>query len=81
MTEWYWEIDGWIVLVGLLSACSCALLGNYLEGVDGRRPGARIHLDLDPIDAERRQGHPFPPADGFFHLRRSLSALPVEHGL
>lgn len=27
---WNWGIDGWIVLVGILSACSCALLGNYL---------------------------------------------------
>lgn len=30
MMSWEWSIDGWIVLVGLLSACSCALLGNYL---------------------------------------------------
>lgn len=30
MTGWNWSIDGWIVLVGILSACSCALLGNYL---------------------------------------------------
>jgi len=28
--RWEWAIDGWIVLVGVLSACSCALLGNYL---------------------------------------------------
>lgn len=28
--DWQWQIDGWIVLVGVLSACSCALLGNYL---------------------------------------------------
>lgn len=27
---WDWSIDGWIVLVGVLSAGSCALLGNYL---------------------------------------------------
>jgi manganese/zinc/iron transport system permease protein len=27
---WDWSIDGWIVLVGVLSAVSCALLGNYL---------------------------------------------------
>jgi len=27
---WEWSLDGWIVLVGILSACSCALLGNYL---------------------------------------------------
>jgi manganese/zinc/iron transport system permease protein len=25
-----WDIDGWIILVGVLSACSCTLLGNYL---------------------------------------------------
>ena len=30
MTTWDWAIDGWIVVVGVLSACSCALLGNYL---------------------------------------------------
>lgn len=30
MTGWEWSIDGWIVLAGVLSACSCALLGNYL---------------------------------------------------
>lgn len=30
MTGWQWSIDGWIVLTGVLSACSCALLGNYL---------------------------------------------------
>lgn len=30
MSGWNWSIDGWIILVGLLSACSCALLGNYL---------------------------------------------------
>ncbi len=28
--EWDWAIDGWILFVGTLSACSCALLGNYL---------------------------------------------------
>ncbi len=28
--EWDWAIDGWIVLVGVLSACSCAVLGVYL---------------------------------------------------
>jgi len=28
--QWQWSIDGWIVLAGVLSACSCALLGNYL---------------------------------------------------
>lgn len=28
--QWAWSIDGWIVLAGTLSACSCALLGNYL---------------------------------------------------
>lgn len=30
MIDWQPEIDNWIVLVGILSACSCALLGNYL---------------------------------------------------
>jgi manganese/zinc/iron transport system permease protein len=30
MNGWQNDIDGWIVLVGVLSACSCALLGNYL---------------------------------------------------
>ena len=30
MIEWDWSIDGWILAVGLLSTCSCALLGNYL---------------------------------------------------
>ncbi len=30
MTGWSWHLDGWIVLAGVLSACSCALLGNYL---------------------------------------------------
>lgn len=30
MIHWNWSIDGWIVLLGMLSACSCALLGNYL---------------------------------------------------
>lgn len=30
MTGWNWHLDGWIVLAGVLSACSCALLGNYL---------------------------------------------------
>lgn len=30
MTVWDWSIDGWIVLTGILSACSCAILGNYL---------------------------------------------------
>ncbi len=28
--QWTWDIDGWIILAGILSACSCALLGNYL---------------------------------------------------
>lgn len=28
--SWEWSIDGWIVLVGVLSTCSCALLGNFL---------------------------------------------------
>ncbi len=30
MMSWEWSIDGWIVLAGVLSACSCALLGNFL---------------------------------------------------
>ncbi len=30
MTAWDWSLDGWIVLTAVLSACSCALLGNYL---------------------------------------------------
>ncbi|MCH8878594.1 MAG: metal ABC transporter permease [Planctomycetes bacterium] len=30
MSDWQNDIDGWIVLVGVLSACSCALLGNFL---------------------------------------------------
>lgn len=30
MSGWSWDIDGWIVVVGVLSACSCTLLGNYL---------------------------------------------------
>lgn len=30
MISWDWSIDGWIVLAGTLSACSCALLGNFL---------------------------------------------------
>ncbi|MHC5110505.1 MAG: metal ABC transporter permease [Planctomycetota bacterium] len=28
--DWTMQIDGWIILAGVLSACSCALLGNYL---------------------------------------------------
>ncbi len=28
--QWEWSIDGWIVLAGVLSACSCALVGNFL---------------------------------------------------
>lgn len=30
MSGWNWQLDGWIVLAGILSACSCALLGNFL---------------------------------------------------
>lgn len=30
MNTWVWSIDGWIVLVGILSALSCALPGNFL---------------------------------------------------
>ncbi len=29
-SSWIWSTDGWVLLVGVLSACSCALLGNYL---------------------------------------------------
>ncbi len=29
-TQWIWSIDGWIVLVGILSSVSAALLGNFL---------------------------------------------------
>ncbi|MFQ5490717.1 MAG: metal ABC transporter permease [Phycisphaerae bacterium] len=27
---WDWALDGWVLVVGVLSACTCALLGNYL---------------------------------------------------
>lgn len=27
---WSWSLDGWIVLAGVLSACSCALIGSFL---------------------------------------------------
>lgn len=30
MSGWDWSNDGWIVLAGVLSACSCALVGNFL---------------------------------------------------
>ena len=30
MTDWNWQIDGWIVLAGALCAASAALLGNFL---------------------------------------------------
>lgn len=30
MNGWDWSNDGWIVLVGILCASSCALLGNFL---------------------------------------------------
>ncbi|MCG8404904.1 MAG: metal ABC transporter permease [Phycisphaerales bacterium] len=30
MNEWNWAGDGTVMLVGLLSACACALPGNYL---------------------------------------------------
>lgn len=29
-STWLWQTDGWVVLVGVLSACSCALVGNFL---------------------------------------------------
>jgi len=28
--EWSWQFDAWIIVLGVLCACSCALLGNYL---------------------------------------------------
>ena len=28
--NWQWSLDGWIVIAGILSAASCALLGNFL---------------------------------------------------
>ncbi len=30
MIHWDWSIDGWVILVGVLSAISCALPGNFL---------------------------------------------------
>ena len=30
MNGWDWTLDGWVLLVGILCACSCAILGNYL---------------------------------------------------
>ena len=30
LSGWDWSNDGWIVLAGVLSACSCALVGNFL---------------------------------------------------
>ncbi|OWY71649.1 hypothetical protein B7486_08190 [cyanobacterium TDX16] len=30
MSGWDWSNDGWIILAGVLSACSCALVGNFL---------------------------------------------------
>lgn len=30
MNQWNWTLDGWVLVVGVLSACSCTLLGNYL---------------------------------------------------
>ncbi len=30
MSGWDWSLDGWIILTGVLSACSCALPGTYL---------------------------------------------------
>jgi len=29
-STWTWEVDGWIVLTGMLCAISAALLGNFL---------------------------------------------------
>jgi len=29
-TDWLWELDGWIVLAGILCAVSASLLGNFL---------------------------------------------------
>jgi manganese/zinc/iron transport system permease protein len=28
--DWYWQVDGWMVLAGALCAMSCALVGNFL---------------------------------------------------
>lgn len=28
--DWYWQVDGWMVLAGSLCAMSCALVGNFL---------------------------------------------------
>ncbi len=30
IVDWYWPLDGWIVLAGILCAVSAALLGNFL---------------------------------------------------
>jgi len=30
VNQWNWTLDGWVMVVGVLSACSCTLLGNYL---------------------------------------------------
>lgn len=28
--NWYWQVDGWMVLAGILCAVACALVGNFL---------------------------------------------------
>jgi manganese/zinc/iron transport system permease protein len=28
--DWYWQVDGWMVVAGALCAMSCALVGNFL---------------------------------------------------
>lgn len=30
MTDWSWTVDGWIIVAGILSSVSAALLGNFL---------------------------------------------------
>ncbi|MFN9984485.1 MAG: metal ABC transporter permease, partial [Pirellula sp.] len=27
---WYWQVDGWIALAGILCAVACTLVGNFL---------------------------------------------------
>jgi manganese/zinc/iron transport system permease protein len=30
LMSWYWQVDGWMVLAGVLCAVACALVGNFL---------------------------------------------------
>ena len=30
MSDWSWEIDGWMIIIGALCAAAAALLGNFL---------------------------------------------------